>query len=133
VAAEPPIWNINAPRPPCRYTAGCGTGLVCVCGPTLPHQLQQHLPEISVRCTPVTTPGAAFQAPPWHALLKVDRLHPDQNVDTAPTVRAAPMTKREEAALDRVLELREICPGRLDCAAGPPTQQPWGAPSASRV
>jgi len=75
-------------------------------------------------CTPVTTPGAAFEAPSWRALLKVDRWHHDQNVDPAPTVRAAPMTKWEEAALDRVLDFGEICPGRLDCAAVPPTQQP---------
>ena len=106
--------------------------LVCA-GPHCPISFNNTFLRSLFGCTPVTTPGAALQAPPWHALLKVDRLHPDQNVDPAPTVRAAPMTKWEEAALDRVLDFGEICPGRLDCAAVPPTQQPWGAPSASSV
>ena len=97
--------------------------LVCA-GPHCPISFNNTFLRSLFGCTPVTTPGAALQAPPWHALLKVDRLHPDQNVDTAPTVRAAPMTKREEAALDRVLDFGQICPGRLDCAAVPPTQQP---------
>jgi hypothetical protein len=88
----------------------------------IPHSFNTTFPRTFPRS--VSTPGAAFKAPPWRALLKVNLWHHDQNVDPAPTVRAAPMTKWEEAALDRVLVAAD-CPATTDALAGEKSSARW--------